>query len=112
MAKAFQPMVLTANALEGGEAVWWTGAGWSPRFEDAKVAEAEPAARALDAVGAAPLFANVVVGAYLAPVAQEAGAWVPGSRREAIRAAARPTFDYLLEAAPRHADGFGDQRAA
>ena len=63
-------------------------------------------------MGAAPLFANVVVGAYLAPVAQEAGAWVPGSRREAIRAAARPTFDYLLEAAPRHADGFGDQRAA
>lgn len=104
MPKAFQPVVLTANALEGGEAVWWAGAGWSPRFEDAKVAEAEASARALEAVGAAPLFADAVVGAYLAPVRREDDDWVPGSRREAIRAAARPTFDYLLEAAPRTQD--------
>lgn len=102
MAKPFQPVVLTANALTGGEAVWWTGAGWSPRFEDAKAAATPEQARALEALGAAPLFASVVVGVYLAPVALEGGGMAPGSRREAIRAAAEPTFDYLLEAAPRH----------
>jgi len=104
MARAFQPVVLTANALEGGEAVWWTGAGWSPRFDEARAAADETQANALAAVGAAPLFDAVVVGPYLAPVTLDDGAMRPGSRREAIRAAARPTFDYLLEAAPRHAD--------
>ena len=104
MAKAFQPVVLTANALEGGEAVWWTGAGWSPRFDEARVAADAAQSRALAALGAAPLFESVVVGPYLAPVTVAQGAARPGSRREAIRAAARPTFDYLLEAAPRHRD--------
>ena len=101
MAKRFKPSVLTANALLGGEAVWWTGAGWSPCFDDARVAASEEDARLLEALGAAPLFEGVVVGAYLAEVELTDGGPVPGSRREAIRAAARPTFDYLLEAAPR-----------
>lgn len=29
MAKRFAPAVMTANDLLDGDAVWWTGAGWS-----------------------------------------------------------------------------------
>ena len=101
MARAFSPVVLTANALESGAAVWWTGAGWSPRFAEAKVAAKPAQAKTLEALGAAPLFESVVVGPYLAGVATAGGLCRPASRREAIRAAAEPTFDYLLEAAPR-----------
>ncbi len=101
MAKAFKPAVLTANALMGGEAVWWTGAGWSDVFADAKPARTEDEARQLEALGATPLFEGVVVGPYLAEVEINEGGLKPGTRREAIRASARPTFDYLLEAAPR-----------
>lgn len=98
MARAFKPVVLTANALEGGEAVWWTGAGWSGRFADAKAAQTPEQAKMFEALGATPLFDSLVVGAYLADVELEDGTLRPGSRREAIRAAAEPTFDYLLGA--------------
>jgi hypothetical protein len=98
MAKAFKPVVLTANALEGGEAVWWTGAGWSPRFADAKPAATPEQAKMLETLGAAPIFESVVVGAYLAEVVLEGDSLRPATRREAIRAAAEPTFDYLLGA--------------
>ena len=79
----------------------WTGAGWSQSFAEAAVAGTEEQARLLEALGAAPLFESAVVGPYLAEVDLTDAGPVPGSRREAIRAAARPTFDYLLEAAPR-----------
>ena len=103
MAKTFKPVVLTANALEGGEAVWWTGAGWSPRFAEACPATSAEAAKMLETLGLAPLFESLVVGPYLAEVQIVDGALRPGSRREAIRADAEPTFDSLLGAGAREA---------
>lgn len=101
MAKAFQPAVLTANALLTGEAVWWTGAGWSPRFAEARVADTPEQAGWLEALGTSPLFAAVIVGAYLSPVRLTEAGPVPANRREAIRTAGEPSFDYLLQAVPR-----------
>ncbi len=94
MAKSFQPSVLTGNALESGLAVWWTGAGWSEDFADARVARSPEQAATLEALAAAPLVQSMVVGPYLAEVAEEGGRVMPGSRREAIRAAGAPTFAY------------------
>ncbi len=101
MARAFKPVVLTANALEGGEAVWWTGAGWSPRFQEAKPAETPEQAKLLESLAAAPIFAGLVVGAYLAAVGIADEGLDPLTRREAIRASAEPTFDYLPGARER-----------
>ncbi|WP_339949714.1 DUF2849 domain-containing protein [uncultured Albimonas sp.] len=101
MAKTFKPVVLTANALEGGEAVWWTGAGWSPRFAEACPARSAEDARMLETLGLAPFFESLVVGPYLAEVELTEQGLAPGSRREAIRADAAPTFDYLVGAGAR-----------
>lgn len=103
MAKTFKPVVLTANALQGGEAVWWTGAGWSPRFAAACPATNAAEAETFVALGMSPIFELLVVGAYLAEVEIVDGTLRPGSRREAIRADAEPTFDYLLGAGAREA---------
>jgi hypothetical protein len=94
MAKSFQPSVLTGNALESGLAVWWTGAGWSEDFAEARAARTPDQAATLEALAAAPLVQSMVVGPYLAPVAEEGGRILPGSRREAIRAGGVPTFAY------------------
>ncbi len=100
MARSFEPVVLTANDLESGEAVWWTGAGWSADFADARVARTELQAAALEGLCAAPLVQSMVVGPYLAEVVPAEGAWRPASRREAIRAGREPTFLYGAAARP------------
>ncbi len=43
------PLVLTAQDLREGGAVYWDGRGWVARIEDALVATDEAAAAALDA---------------------------------------------------------------
>ncbi len=101
MARSFKPVVLTANALDGGEAVWWTGAGWSGDFAEARSARTPEQAAVLDALAAAPIFESEVVGPYLAEVTFEGGAAVPATRREAIRAGRAPTFDYRTDTAER-----------
>ena len=101
MAKTFKPVVITANALEGGEAVWWTGAGWSPRFAEACPARSAEEAALFETLAAAPMFERMVVGPYLAEVEVTEQGLNPGSRREAIRADAAPTFDYLVGAGAR-----------
>ena len=98
MAKKFKPVVLTANALEGGEAVWWTGADWSARFERACPAETPEAAALLEALGGTPAFQKLVVGPYLAEVEITDEGLRAASRREQIRVDAAPTFDYLIGA--------------
>lgn len=94
MAKAFKPAVLTANALLKGDAVWWTGRGWSRDIAEARVAETPEAAEALAALGATPLMEVSAVGPYLMEVDLSAGVPAPVSRRERIRASRAPTVAY------------------
>ena len=54
MAKAYKPQVLTANALLGGESVWWTGARWSDDFAEALAARTEAEAAMFESIAAAP----------------------------------------------------------
>lgn len=95
MAKAFIPVALTANDLLEGDAVWWTGAGWSRRLEDAEVAHAPEVAAALEAAGAGQ--GGSVVGPYLVELGEDRR---PRLRREAIRAEREPTFAYGAAAQP------------
>ena len=81
MAKTFKPVVLTANALEGGEAVWWTGAGWSPRFAEACSARSAEEAALFETLAAAPMFERMVVGPYLAEVEVTEQGLNPGDPR-------------------------------
>ena len=94
MAKAFNPAVLTANALVEGDAVWWTGAGWSRDIAAAKVAETPEAAASLEALGKTPLMEASAVGPYLVEVDLASGRPEPLVRRERIRADRTPTFAY------------------
>ncbi|SDW83915.1 Protein of unknown function [Albimonas donghaensis] len=98
MAKAFKPQVLTGNALHGGESVWWTGARWSDDFADAMAASTPAEVEMFEALAVAPFTQGLVVGAYLAEVRQTPQGLMPATRREAIRAAMRPTFDYMAGA--------------
>lgn len=54
------PLVLTAQDLRAGHAVYWTGGGWSVRIEDARVARDEAAAAAMEAARAAASPAEVL----------------------------------------------------
>ncbi|SES78362.1 DUF2849 domain-containing protein [Oceanicella actignis] len=105
MAKRFNPVVLTANALESGAPLWWTGAGWSESFADARVATTPEQAATLQALADTPLMQAATVGPCLVEVVEEDGAWRPASRREAIRASRSPTFAYGPEAASRRGPG-------
>ena len=98
MAKPFNPAVLTANALIEGDAVWWTGAGWSRDIAMAKVATTPDAAEKLAALGATPLMEASAVGPYTVEVEINSGQPSPISRRERIRADRTPTFAYGLQA--------------
>jgi hypothetical protein len=75
------PVVVTANRLGDGAVIYRTGGGqWSTRLEQAEVVTTAAAATTL-------LAGDInAVGAYVAPVRQEAdGALQPGNLREAIR---------------------------
>jgi hypothetical protein len=79
------PVVVTANRLGDGAVIYRTGGGqWSTRLEQAEVVTTAAAATTLLAGGTADDIN--AVGAYVAPVRQEAdGALQPGNLREAIR---------------------------
>ena len=97
MAKAFLPAVMTANHLLDGDAVWWTGVGWSRDLSAAEIAATPEDRAALAALAEAPVHEAVVVGPYLVDVTTAAGAPFPTVRREAIRADRAPTFAYAPE---------------
>ena len=84
------PVVVTANRLRDGAVVYWAAAGWTTQIEAAAVVTSAQAAKELLTVAAADHIA--AVGAYVAPVAIEAGRIRPGNLREQIRVAG-PTFD-------------------
>lgn len=90
MAKAFTPVVVTANDLVEGHSVFWGPTGWQADVALATVALDQAQADALSAEGAAAERANQIVGAYLVEVAT-APTW-PLLRREQIRASGLPTM--------------------
>jgi hypothetical protein len=95
MPRETHPVVLTANHLTEGDAIWWTGCGWTRDIAAAALfptAEEAPLAQA----GAHPDG----VGAYA--VAVDA-ARRPVLRREAIRADREPSFAYLPDSRDREA---------
>lgn len=98
MAKSDLPAVLTANDLLDGDAVWWTGAGWSRSIEEAAIATDAAARDALTALIGDPAQEAAVVVPYLVTVARDCGATTPVVRREAIRAERAPTFAYAAPA--------------
>jgi hypothetical protein len=81
------PVVVTANRLGDGAVIYRTGGGqWSTQLAQAEVVTTAAAATTLLA-GATADDINAV-GAYVAPVRQDAdGALQPGNLREAIRLA-------------------------
>ena len=78
--------VLTANRLAPGEVVYWTGSGWMPEIQDAKVLQDAEAESVLK--GAAEwVQRNEVVAPYLFSVRLDSsGRIIPASARELIRA--------------------------
>ena len=103
MAKPFSPVVLTANDLTGGHAVFLTAEGWAPEIAKAMVAVIPDQAAELEALGARAIPGGAVVGAYLVEVSLDTGAPAPLSRREQIRATGRPTIPVGPEAESRAA---------
>ena len=79
------PVVVTANRLDDGAVIYRTSGGqWSTRLDQAVVVAAAAAARTLLAGATADDI--TAVGAYVAPVQQDAdGVLRPGNLREAIR---------------------------
>jgi hypothetical protein len=79
------PVVVTANRLGDGAVIYRTSGGqWSTRLEQAAVVTTAAAATTLLAGATADDI--TAVGAYVAPVQQDAdGALRPGNLREAIR---------------------------
>lgn len=94
MAKTFHPAVLTANNLAEGHSVFLAPDGWSRRIDAALVALTPEQAEELAALGGRFADENEIVGPYLVEVALDAGAPVPLSRRERIRAAGEPTIPF------------------
>jgi hypothetical protein len=81
-------LILSANALLGGEVVYHTAGGtWSPHLADALVAEGEEAVAALEAARVAAEASGAVVEPETLPVETDAaGRIVPSHYREKIRA--------------------------
>lgn len=83
------PLVLTANELLDGNVVYFDGAGWTPRIEQALVARDEDAAQLLDDRLATDIG---VVEPFLATVALDADGRPSATHyRERIRVTG-PTF--------------------
>jgi hypothetical protein len=83
-----QALIMSANALLGGEVVYYAAGGaWSPHLAEAVVAATEAEAAALTAAQAAAMASGAVVEPEIVPVATDtAGRLVPSHYREKIRA--------------------------
>ncbi|MGD1887868.1 MAG: DUF2849 domain-containing protein [Cohaesibacteraceae bacterium] len=65
--------ILTANSLLTGRSLYWTPEGWSQSPDNAIRAENSEAVAALEARGKAEELVNMVVGAYVVPLASRDG---------------------------------------
>lgn len=83
-----QALIMSANALLGGEVVYYAAGGaWSPHLAEALVARGETAATALEAARVAAEASGAVVEPEIVPVETDAaGRLVPSHYRERIRA--------------------------
>jgi hypothetical protein len=83
-----QALIMSANALLGGEVVYYAAGGaWSGHLADAVIAATEEEAATLQAAQAAALASGAVIDPELLPVATDpAGRLVPSHYREKIRA--------------------------
>lgn len=84
--KSAAAWALTAWRLEDGAAVYRTAQGWSTRFPDAAVLRSRAEADAALSGAAADVEARRIVNPYLFEVAGPAGAPLPASARERLRA--------------------------
>ncbi len=92
-------MVLTANRLTDGIAVWYaTNDTWSLSVQESRVVTGKDDIAALEAIGKKAFEANLVVDAAIVDVVRVEGRISPLRMRERIRAEG-PTIDY--------APGFG-----
>jgi len=92
-------MVLTANRLSDGIAVWYTAKGtWSVSIQEAEVTNDAARIGELESIGKKAFADNQVLDVNMVEVAVAAGVVTPLRMREKIRAAG-PSIDY--------APGFG-----
>jgi len=101
MAKQNHPKVITANDLIEGDAVFLGPIGWVRDIAEARIAETADDVEMLEIAAAQAEADNLVVGAYLVDVTQEAGTIRPVKRREQIRAEGVPTIPVGPAAAVR-----------
>lgn len=96
--------LITGNDLKSGEVVWWTGAGWSTRIEDA--ADAGEAAEATAAQEEAARRVNVP---YVIAAELVAGTPRPAHIKDRIRALG-PTVRPDLTLKPGDAQAIAEVR--
>jgi hypothetical protein len=88
-------LVLTANRLSDGIAVWYDGDGkWNEQFATSQVARSAEDIARLEAIGKKAYADNVVLDVNLIDVEEVAGSIRPLRLRERIRAEG-PSIDYL-----------------
>ena len=75
------PRVLTGNRLETGDVLWWNGVDWTPLIRDAVAIGDEGAALLARLVAEERINDPVLV-----DVTGEAGAFIPTTTRERVRA--------------------------
>ena len=75
------PRILTGNRLETGDVLWWNGSDWSQHISDAVEIGDEGEALVADLIAAERINDPVLVN-----VTGTAGAFIPTTTRERVRA--------------------------
>ena len=99
-------MVLTANRLSDGIAVWYTANGtWSVSIQEAEVTKDAARIAALEAIGKKAFADNQVLDVNMIEVAVSSVGVTPSRMREKIRASG-PSIDYAPGYGPTTSQNF------
>ena len=99
-------MVLTANRLSDGIAVWYGANGtWSESIQESEVSKDAARVAELEAIGKKAFADNQVLDVNMVEVAVAAGVITPLRMREKIRAAG-PSIDYASGFGPTASQNF------
>ena len=99
-------MVLTANRLSDGIAVWYTAKGtWSESIQESEVTKDAARIAELEAIGKKAFADNQVLDVNMVEVAVASGVITPLRMREKIRAAG-PSIEYAPGYGPTTAQNF------